>query len=284
MKIKEGGNILKSIDIYEKKSKGICKATRNFFNSLLHFMSPVHEQETFAMETKYIFREIIEKDELEKFFRMRYDVYSNCRLQSFLKPNKHSIDMDLFDIHSRHFSLKSETGDAGYLRIVLPKEELTQAGVIEIGEKYNIIKDYNDYLTSQTAPFPFLDYSGVPCAWWNYYKRSIDHKQNLAEASRLILQPELRTISLSRFLIECALVLYFIICLGRKRAILTCYKGHRDFYESYGFKPIGNEEGYSVNGINMVATSLSSMPLNLDSRFGSMLNQFTNTGIIEKAF
>ena len=39
------------------------------------------------MSKKYTFREITEKDDLEKFFHMRYEVYSGCQCKSVLKSN-----------------------------------------------------------------------------------------------------------------------------------------------------------------------------------------------------
>ena len=83
------------------------------------------------MSKTYTFREITEKEELEKFFRLRYEVYSDCRCQSILKKNGHPIDIDYYDVHSRHYSLACENEHAGYLRIVLPKEEIIQNHVLD---------------------------------------------------------------------------------------------------------------------------------------------------------
>jgi len=91
------------------------------------------------MSKKYTFREITEKDELEKFFKMRYSIYSNCRMNGFVKCNEHSIDIDAYDVHSRHYALTCENVNAGYLRVVLPREEMFQDQVLEIGRKYHLL-------------------------------------------------------------------------------------------------------------------------------------------------
>ena len=234
------------------------------------------------MSKKYTFREITEKDELEKFFRLRYDVYSNCRMKPFIKSNENSIDIDYYDVHSRHYALTCENLKVGYLRVVLPKEELTQNIVITLAEKYNLFNDFESYLISESAPFPFLYYKGVPTSYWNYYKKVIQRNESLAEASRLVLHQEYRTIRLSKFLIECAIVLHITICLGRKHAVLTCYDGHVKFYEHYGFKTIGSEKGYISCGQSRVAMALSTLPEQLHSKLEDMKNEFKTTNKIIK--
>ena len=234
------------------------------------------------MSKKYTFREITEKDELEKFFRLRYNVYSDCRCQSLLKKNGHPIDIDFYDVHSRHYALTYENINAGYFRVVMPKEELTQNSIIEIAEKHNAFNDYEKYLTGGYAPFPFLSYKEVPAGYWDYFNNLQSKNKKLAEASRLVLQPEFRTIRTSRFLIECAIVLYIIICIGRKQAVLSCNVRHKTFYEYYGFKPIGKENGFSVYGYDSVAMSMSFLPEHFKSKFEEMTAEFKLTGKIQR--
>jgi hypothetical protein len=164
----------------------------------------------------------------------------------------------------------------------MPREELTQNSVIDIAAKYNVLKDYERYKSNGAAPFPFLSYKEVPPGYWDYYKSLQRKNKKLAEASRLVLQPEFRTIRTSRFLIECAIVLYIIICIGRKQAVLSCNVRHKTFYEYYGFKPIGKENGFSVYGLDSVAMSLSSLPKQLHSKFEDMKNEFKTTNKIIK--
>ncbi|MFH1118895.1 MAG: hypothetical protein V1775_03675 [Bacteroidota bacterium] len=232
----------------------------------------------------FTFREITEKAELEKAFRMRYKVYSKCRMQSFLKKNDYSIDIDHYDVHSRHYSLDCNDTNIGYLRVVLPKNEISQDSVLELAAKYELFDDYQSYLTSDVAPYPFLKYKGVPSGYWNFYKNLILRNEKLAEASRLVLDPEYRTIRSSKFLIECAIVLYFLICDGIKHALISCFADHAAFYHHYGFEEIEKCNGYKLPGIDkapsFLTLSLSSIPVRNKSRFQNMANEFRTTGKI----
>jgi predicted GNAT family N-acyltransferase len=234
------------------------------------------------MSTKYTFREITEKEELEQFLRLRFDIYSGCRCRSILKNTGHPIDIDYYDVHSKHYAMTCGNKNAGYFRVVMPKEELTQQSIIEIAGKYSIFSDYDRYLNSEAAPFPFLCYKEIPQSYWNFYKSMKRGNKNLAEASRLILIPDFRTIRTSRFLIECAIVLYLIICFGKIQAVLSCNVNHKSFYEYYGFKAIGEENGLSTYGFDSVAMSLVSLPDQHHLRLEEMTSEFKSNGKIER--
>lgn len=241
------------------------------------------------MSKKYTFREITEKDELEKFFRLRYEIYSGCRCNSILKTNIQPIDIDYYDVHSKHYALTCENIDIGYFRVVLPREELRQNSIIEIASKNGVFNDYDKYKGNGAAPFPFLSYKEVPQGYWNFYENLTSNKETLAECSRLILTPEYRTIRTSRFLIECAIALYLIICFGKRQAVLSCNVKHKSFYEYYGFNAISKENGFSLDGHDSVAMSMSNLslstfPEHLYQRFEIMMDEFKTTQKIEREF
>ena len=88
--------------------------------------------------TTYTFREITEADELEMAFRLRYEVYSSCRCSMFLNTNLNKIDIDSYDLHSKHFGLFIHENElAGYFRVVLDKNEYYNPDVLEIGRKFH---------------------------------------------------------------------------------------------------------------------------------------------------
>jgi predicted GNAT family N-acyltransferase len=236
------------------------------------------------MSKKYIFREITEKDELEKFFHFRYEVYSGCQCKSVLKSNEQAIDIDYYDVHSKHYALSCENSDAGYFRVVMPREELKQNSIIEIASKNGVFSDYDKYKGNGAAPFPFLSYKEVPQSYWGFYENLIARNETLAECSRLILTPESRTLRTSRFLIECAIAMYLIICFGKKQAVLSCNVKHKSFYEYYGFEAIGKENGFSIYGYDSVAMSLTSLPAQIKTNIEDMSDEFTTTKKIIKAF
>ena len=67
----------------------------------------------------YKFREIVDEDELEKFMRLRYETYFNSSMRNFLQINDEKIDIDIYDLHSRHFGLFCEEKPIGFIRVVI---------------------------------------------------------------------------------------------------------------------------------------------------------------------
>lgn len=234
------------------------------------------------MCTKYTFREITEKEELEQFFKFRYQIYSECCYKGYLKENSFLMDIDVFDTHSKHYALYCENNIAGYFRVVLPREEYSNQEVLEIGNQKNLLGEYDSYLKNGHATYPFLSYKNVPQSRWNFVETLKKRNENIAEASRLILRPEFRTIKTAKFLIECAIVLYVIICLGQKHGVITCSAKHSPIYQRYGFKPIDNNSEYISNGVENICLTLSSVPVYLNDMFQAMCKEFKQTGRIER--
>ena len=242
------------------------------------------------MKNIFTFREITEKDELEEFFRFRYDVFSNCEAKYFLEENENHLDINHYDVHSRHFALTTDNANAGYLRVVLPKDELTNTDVLEIGKRYKLLDEEDYFHKNGKAPFPFLSYGGVPQSYWNYFNELQSKNEQVAEAGRRIIHPEFRSIRTGKFLVECAMALFVVICIGQEHAIMSCASEHSRFFDNVGFIPIANGEGYVSNNINCVTLSLplseslstSTVPQQFHSKFEEMANEFRSTGKMER--
>jgi hypothetical protein len=242
------------------------------------------------MEKSFRFQEITEKDELEVYFRLRYEIYSNSIVKGLIRENKNHIDIDYFDIHSRHYSLMNGNNIAGYFRVVLPKNELTNTKVLEIGQKYQLLDETEYFHKNGRAPFPFLCYEGVPRSYWEYYNELHNKNEQLAESSRLILHPDYRSIRTSKFLVECAMALFILICIGKMHAVVSCRHDHGSFYENSGFIPIANGESFINHEFNTIAFTLplsqslstSSVPKQLHAKIEEMAEEFRSTGKIER--
>ena len=105
------------------------------------------------------FRCIKNRDELEKTFRLRFKVY--CQEKNWLTPNRFpdELEHDLFDSHSEHIiALNSQQEIIGALRLIRPR--------------------------SSDGYLPIHSVKGVSL-------RDIQH-QNMAQLSRLVLDPEYR--------------------------------------------------------------------------------------------
>lgn len=238
--------------------------------------------------TTYTFREITEANELEQAFRLRYEVYSKSRVRSMLRQNENEIDIDVFDLHSNHYGLFANENELiGYLRVVLDKTKFYNSTVFEIGKKYNLFNSLEHCLEGiqKVVDYPFLSYPNIPGSVISHYESLKSQNEEFAEGSRLIIKENFRGIRTSSFLIECIMVLFMFICLGKRIALLSCCKDHSPFYKRYGFKPLGNGEEYKIYDVENEGLTLylSTLPANLPSRFEEMKAQYLITGKITKS-
>lgn len=244
------------------------------------------------MATNYIFKEITDRDELLRLFLFRYKVYSECELKVFLKENDPQIDLDHFDVHSRHFGLFSGNDLVGCLRVVFPKDEITNYDVLEIGKQYGLMDEVDYFNKNGKAPFPFLSYEAVPKSHWQFYNDITSRNERIAESSRFMLHPEHRSIRTSKYLCECAMMFFVIFFVGCKHALTSVRKEHSPFYIRQGFRLIANGDTYflketGITGITLtipLAQSLaeSTIPNQLHKKINQMAEEFTSTGKIER--
>ncbi|MES2559206.1 MAG: GNAT family N-acyltransferase [Bacteroidota bacterium] len=240
------------------------------------------------MKKMYTFSEVTNKEDLEKCFQMRYAVYAESANKVRLKQNPIRIDINVFDVHAKHYCLRKDDSIIGYLRLVLPSLELVNESVLEIGDSYSLPLKAEYSRQKQNAPYPFLSYTNVPPSHWNYYTEIRIKGEQLIEASRLILHPEYRGLNVSRFLVECALVLYIEHCDQTKHAIVDCFTNHSTFYKSYGFSKI-NEDPYLLFGIPNDTLTLPPLsqendriPSDIRNRLTEMAEEYKVKGVLER--
>jgi predicted GNAT family N-acyltransferase len=249
---------------------------------------------TVATKT-FTFREITDAAELEEAFRLRYEVYSRSKNHGFVKQTEARIDLEIFDLHSRHYGLYSVNNElAGYLRVVLDRKEYYNSSVFEVGEKIGLfsVQEHSEgcLKKSMSPDFPFLSYKELPACIRLYYQSIRNRNEGIAEAGRIIIKEEYRGIRTSAFMVECALVLYMLYCQGSKHAVISCLKEHSLFYLRYGFQPMGDGQPYHPFGTTSVilglplATELSQskIPLSFHARLEEMTAMFNITGQIQR--
>jgi predicted GNAT family N-acyltransferase len=239
--------------------------------------------------TTYTFREITEVEELERAFRFRYEIYTSCSNIGFLKPNESRIDIDNYDLHSRHYGIFTIDGKmVANIRVVLDKVEFHNDNVFKIAKKFQVldksINSSQQILKSKVSDYPFLSYSTVPGSVRTHYQELKTIKVSFAEAGRLIIKEEHRGIRLSSFLLDCAMVLFTIICNEHKYAVLCCDEHHKLFYEKFGFSPFGDGHQYDIYGTNKLSMYLcpSVLPENLKIKYQVMSAEYSITGKITK--
>jgi len=251
------------------------------------------------METtlkQYKFKEIYNEIELEQFLKLRYKTVFNSSVKNFLAFNEHEIDIDIYDLQSRHFGLFCEDKPAGFLRLVYPKKEVYQEHVFNIGCKYNIFshkKHSKREIENLDYPdFPFISYPNTPCSIQNYYKILTAKEETLVEPSRLMLFQNINGVNKAKFLTECAIAVYVLTCMGKKHAVINCDVRHERFYQRYGFQKVNNTEGESYHLKNKNATllalcmssSLRASPIceTYHDSIENMVDEFSNTNAITR--
>jgi predicted GNAT family N-acyltransferase len=232
------------------------------------------------MEKNIIFKEVVDKKDLEFCFRFRYEIHTASSNKDVIKENPLSIDFDIYDTHSKHYALYADDRIIGYIRIVLPAKEYSNDLATEVGKELNMINLNNTDSEKEKAPLPFLSYEGIPSTYNDYYNRVETANEKIGEASRLTILPEFRSISNLRFLVECALVIYVLRNSGKSNAVIDCSSRCQPLYEAYGFKRIDGE--YTFHGLKKLALFLTSVPENILPKLKKMSLEFEETGKIEK--
>jgi len=234
------------------------------------------------MTEHFKFKEVFDRKELEYCFRFRYEIHSVSLNKYVLKETFFSIDFDIYDTHSKHYAMFLGDLIVGYIRIVMPRSEYSNETAIALCKEWSLPGYTNFMLTGEYAPFPFLSYEGIPESYWDYFKQIEIKNELIREASRLTMHPGYRSLSNSKFLVECALAIYILMDIEMPHAVLDCNSRHRPLYEFYGFKPI--DGAYTFHGLKKLALFLPAIPVHLRTRLHEMSIEYQQTGKIEKTY
>ena len=237
----------------------------------------------------YKFREIESEKELEHFMHLRYERYLNSSKKEFIRLNDQNIDIDIYDLHSKHFGLFYNDEAVGSIRLVSHKSEIYDERAFNIGLRNGIFTEKQHSRESimqyDYPDFPFVSNAEVPNSVTNFYKNVSSQKNAVLEGSRLLLVGKHKGLRLATFLIECAIV-YSIICTGKKHAVLNCDSSHERFYKRYGFETINNQEKYYLKGRTAAPSyvlSLSSIVQKYQEQFQEMAYQYKSSNKILRA-
>lgn len=239
------------------------------------------------------FREIVDRHELEKFMRLRYQSYANSSMHSFLQVNEYMIDIDVYDLHSKHYGLFYDYKPVGFVRIIVPKDEVYNDEVYSIGEKYGFFTPnrhgHSAFLKSDYPELPFISYLEVPNSVKMFYSQLKQKKSRLVEGSRLFLVDDKKGLVKAKFLIECTIVLCVLVYEGKNYAMINCDEGHKKFYGKYGFETINENERYYLNGrienpscLLSLSLSLSAIPTTFHKKLKLMAAEFKETNQISR--
>ncbi len=235
----------------------------------------------------YKFREIKSEAELEHFMHLRYERYMKSSNKSFVKLNENKIDIDVYDLNSKHFGLFYKEAPVGGFRLINHKSEIYDEKAFNIGLKYGVFNEElhsRENLIKHDYPdFPFISNSEIPRSISSFYKSVTKQKNDILEGSRLVLIGKHNGLRLAKFLVECSIV-YSIIC-SKKHYVLNCRSTHERFYKGYGFRTINDDDrSYLKEKTESAALlSLSSIGSKFHDSFHEMAYQFTNNNTISRA-
>jgi len=233
----------------------------------------------------FVFREAANAEELLALLRLRYRVYRDSRLTKFCAENKEGIDLDAYDLRSKHFGLflHSDGLDAcpvGYERVVEDRFKGVEDNLATILRWYPSIA--TEFRSNNQSIFPLLDY--FPCAGSvsAIYRRCRIQGKKLVEPGRFALEQRVRSIAIARQFVT--MIFAGLRADGVGYAILTCSPTHERFYSQFGFRRLSGAGAKRIvcKGVSWVCLlgSADGLPDGVKDRVLAMVNVYRRTGQI----
>ncbi len=236
----------------------------------------------------YTFKEVNTKTELKKLFKMRYADYSQSQLKKFIHENPKEIDIDYFDLQSKHFGIYCDGAPIGFIRVVNNKNDYFNENSFEIGQEFGF---FNQKACDSSQPeFPFVSYDRVPESVTHFYENTAQHNLPIIEAGRFHITKNHRGIRIAKFAIESSIVLYLFIHNRAKFAVINCDERKAGFYRKYGFKIVNNSDRIYMLGNRIkkgcllnLKLSPSKVPETLLPKFEEMATEYQETNQIRRS-
>lgn len=238
--------------------------------------------------TTFVFREPENADELLSLLRLRYVAFRQSRLKGFVKEHPDQLDIDPWDAKSMHYGLfqRKDGGDepAGYIRVVGFSRTVQWPLLVDLASRFDIA---NSAITREpVAPLPVLSYDDPNRALWNEFEKITAAGHSLAEPGRIAMLPEYRSMAVCRHLVESTIALYFFGRHLTERALVSCARDHRSFYQRFGFKLIPGSENVCAK-VSWVLSGLTAgpedIPTAIRNRTELMSRQFELIGEIVRS-
>ena len=222
----------------------------------------------------FVFREARSINELQILLSLRYQVYRETNLKYFIEENEYGIDLDGYDLISRHFGLfENNLEPVGYMRVVEDAGRSQSEIIVELLKKQpKLVEKIN---TNPEAPFPSMIY-------WDkeinqLYQKLKNNQKGLVEGSRYVLKHNCRSLCLSKFMLESAFAIYLFYYSDY--AIVSCTPAHKRFYSRYGFSTLTGTLNREFDGFQgcCLLGSASNVPNSQCHKLQQMANVYKNT-------
>lgn len=187
------------------------------------------------MQNKYyIFREPKNFDELKALLLLRYKVFRESRLEKFVVENEACINLDCYDLYSRHFGLYAHDGDSsrpvGYVRMVTDEEGTFRDELFELAK--SIPSLYEKVNRIPEEPFPIMNYCPYRNDIREYYVNLKLRGEKLVEAGRLSLVNSVRGLKIATNFIASIFASFLVHDVDK--TILACRPNHQNIYNLFG--------------------------------------------------
>ena len=179
------------------------------------------------------FREIQSPEEMMSWLKLRYTIYNSTRCAGFLSENDLEIDIDAYDLQSKHYGLFVEEADQqkliGGLRIIQNRPVLSS---IRILKKLNLMEFCQE---KPEEVLPSLSY--FPDDKETHFSPLLANNPLATEGSRLVLNKEYQSLRLAKFIISNAIILH-MMAKDDWVAFVSCNPLHARLYRSFGFAEV----------------------------------------------
>ncbi len=191
-------------------------------------------------ETFFVFREVVDKEEVRRFLALRYEVYRETSgIRNVLPTGGSGMDVDAYDLVSRFFGLFVESLTdrrlAGTLRVAGQEGGPVAPVLLEIVVSSPVLHERLHAM--RRHPLPLMEYLVDRDAVAALFQRLTARGERVVEPGRLALDPLWRSANgfhLARHIIESAVAFFFFLEI--ENALLTCVPLHVRFYRPLGFR------------------------------------------------
>ncbi|MEL6973094.1 MAG: hypothetical protein AAFZ63_06545 [Bacteroidota bacterium] len=167
------------------------------------------------------------------WLKLRYTIYNSTRCAGFLSENEMEIDIDAYDLQSKHYGLFVEEADQqkliGGLRVIQNRPVLSSI---------RLLKELNLLPYSEDKPdevLPILSY--FPEDKETHFSPLLANNPLATEGSRLVLNKEYQSLRLAKFIISSALT-FHLRAEEDWVLFVSCNPLHARLYKSFGFEPV----------------------------------------------
>lgn len=198
---------------------------------------------------EYVFRELVEKNELKQFMKLRFNTYQSSSKKNLLRFPDSGLDLSQYDIHAKHYGLFSDGKPEGFIRAVFNSKEYYNPPVLEIASEELICTKNVKSLSGPEVPlesiFPMLSYPEASDKLKQYFKNILSNNEAVFEPGRLMLfgKHDPKGYRKSLFMVECLTAFFLFFWSKKMHAIIYSDASHENFYKAFGFQ---NIEGGSM--------------------------------------